>query len=379
LTKIFRDQLYADVWQTPMWKLAPKYGLSDRGLAKICEKMNIPRPPRGYWVRQEFGYIKDHPKLPPADENTILTYELNENSIKLLKSETESPEIESIIKYEYSPNHRIGVTKTLSSPHPITKKVLDRIGNRPPNYLDLHNFLNLIRVTPKNLKRGLRITDTFLKAVGKRNYINVIENEDKVFFELLGSKVQIKVFEQLKRRNHTPDKNKKYDFHADRKYDYLPTNQFTLEINEWASLGLRKKWQESEKKSIEELFHPFLIGLARYAQALTEYNYEREREWARRRAEEGRRKELELEKQREQERLRQLEQYATLWKKSQDIRLFVELIRSEAEKRRFNDQQKSLLDKWIKWALTHADQIDPINAILNEIEMFNQNENSGQR
>ena len=38
-----------------MRALAKECGLSDVGLAKICEKHQIPRPPMGYWVRVERG------------------------------------------------------------------------------------------------------------------------------------------------------------------------------------------------------------------------------------------------------------------------------------------------------------------------------------
>lgn len=43
-----RDQLYDEIWSVPILQLAKQYGLSDVGLAKICTKMKIPRPPRGY-------------------------------------------------------------------------------------------------------------------------------------------------------------------------------------------------------------------------------------------------------------------------------------------------------------------------------------------
>ena len=42
---ITRKHLYDQVWAEPMSRLAARYGLSDRGLAKICRKHNIPRPP----------------------------------------------------------------------------------------------------------------------------------------------------------------------------------------------------------------------------------------------------------------------------------------------------------------------------------------------
>ena len=47
-----------------MTKVAIKYNLSDRGLAKICAKLNIPRPSRGYWAKIKAGQNIKKPKLP---------------------------------------------------------------------------------------------------------------------------------------------------------------------------------------------------------------------------------------------------------------------------------------------------------------------------
>jgi hypothetical protein len=44
-----REQLYEDVWSFPMSKLAEKYGVSDRALAKACRKLHIPVPTMGHW------------------------------------------------------------------------------------------------------------------------------------------------------------------------------------------------------------------------------------------------------------------------------------------------------------------------------------------
>ncbi len=35
---VSRDQLYNQVWQTPMSRLAVQYGISGDGLAKICDR-----------------------------------------------------------------------------------------------------------------------------------------------------------------------------------------------------------------------------------------------------------------------------------------------------------------------------------------------------
>src|SRR5687767_12788611 len=47
-TELTREELYELVWSTPMSRLAGRYGLSDVGLAKVCDRHHVPRPPRGY-------------------------------------------------------------------------------------------------------------------------------------------------------------------------------------------------------------------------------------------------------------------------------------------------------------------------------------------
>ena len=49
-----------------MWKLAPKYKVSDVALAKTCRKLKIPLPGRGYWAKLAAGKsLRGRPPLPP--------------------------------------------------------------------------------------------------------------------------------------------------------------------------------------------------------------------------------------------------------------------------------------------------------------------------
>ena len=45
--------------------VAKRYGISDVALAKICRKLDIPRPPLGYWMRKEHGCEVEQAPLPP--------------------------------------------------------------------------------------------------------------------------------------------------------------------------------------------------------------------------------------------------------------------------------------------------------------------------
>jgi hypothetical protein len=59
---ITRRDLYDLVWSKPMSTLAIEFGISDRGLAKVCGRHRIPVPPRGYWAKVAAG---EQPKVPP--------------------------------------------------------------------------------------------------------------------------------------------------------------------------------------------------------------------------------------------------------------------------------------------------------------------------
>ncbi len=60
-----REKLYREVWSEPIQRVAKRYRLSDTGLAKICKRLLIPRPPRGYWAKKAAGVaVPPVPELP---------------------------------------------------------------------------------------------------------------------------------------------------------------------------------------------------------------------------------------------------------------------------------------------------------------------------
>ena len=50
-----REELYRDIWETPMLRLTEKYNVSAVMLGKVCRKLKIPVPGRGYWARKAAG------------------------------------------------------------------------------------------------------------------------------------------------------------------------------------------------------------------------------------------------------------------------------------------------------------------------------------
>ncbi len=80
-----RDQLYEEIWSVPILQLAKQYGISDVGLAKICKKMKIPRPPRGYWAKRSYGQPTIKPILRPAPDDTPSVVTVDRDTHQLAK------------------------------------------------------------------------------------------------------------------------------------------------------------------------------------------------------------------------------------------------------------------------------------------------------
>lgn len=57
-----REGLYELVWAAPLSTLAAQWGISRNGLAKVCDRLMIPYPGRGYWNARK----AERPPLPPA-------------------------------------------------------------------------------------------------------------------------------------------------------------------------------------------------------------------------------------------------------------------------------------------------------------------------
>ena len=59
-----RQKLFAMVWEQPATKVAKALGISDVALSKRCRRLQVPKPPRGYWARIATGKTPKRPPLP---------------------------------------------------------------------------------------------------------------------------------------------------------------------------------------------------------------------------------------------------------------------------------------------------------------------------
>lgn len=59
-----RERLYQEVWTEPVAAVAARYGVSSASLKKVCRKLAVPTPERGYWALKAAGRPPAKPRLP---------------------------------------------------------------------------------------------------------------------------------------------------------------------------------------------------------------------------------------------------------------------------------------------------------------------------
>jgi len=57
-----REELFVLVWEKPASEVAAELGFSDVALGKLCKRLQVPKPPRGYWAKIQAG---KKPRRPP--------------------------------------------------------------------------------------------------------------------------------------------------------------------------------------------------------------------------------------------------------------------------------------------------------------------------
>lgn len=122
-TELTREELYERIWSTSARHLAKEFGISDVGLAKICKRYRIPKPPVGYWTRVAHGNAPKRAPLRAGEDLPPLPIAIKARSSHPTSMDTLHPDVrESLGKP--SALRPIKVSKRLISPRPIVAHTL---------------------------------------------------------------------------------------------------------------------------------------------------------------------------------------------------------------------------------------------------------------
>jgi len=289
---VTREELYKQVWETPMRTLAQQYGLSDNGLAKICRRLNIPYPGRGFWRKRETGKkvkIKALPSNNGKYPNSVhITPSPKPDPIDLDKLRMRDEEANAVLQ-SISTNAReisIAVPKQISSWHPAIVKLFDH-----------HKRYYSSQYEPTGIqKRQYRILHALFRELEKRGgrgcwgevwfeHRGVRSRRDVGFYLTIHDERLDFILEETERYVKTPitEANRGW-LGPGRKWlhEYLPTGLLRFKIKTYLHYGFPNCWEETSETPLEESLPEIVATIVASNSYLADRRKEREREERRR-------------------------------------------------------------------------------------------------
>ena len=189
-TTITRTQLYELVWTTPIQKLATRFGLSDVGLAKVCKRHKIPRPPRGYWAKLANGKrVRKFPLSEVKDPSLEEVHFADRGTAAVASPRAEKqlavdPAIADLIAAESLPDHRIEVATDLRGADPLVQATREALQQAEPDDYgrvsrrwDFPKPCFEVCVGRASAQRALLILHSLVRAFKVRGY-KLVEKSD---------------------------------------------------------------------------------------------------------------------------------------------------------------------------------------------------------
>jgi hypothetical protein len=131
LARYDREKLYEKVWTMTIQKAAREYGISDVALGKICRKLDIPVPGRGYWNKKAANQpVEPRPSLPVVRIKSPQRKESPHRAVaKTASTEVPQPAQVELLHVEGTRgNNQIAVHRagTNQAPKPSTPPVVEK-------------------------------------------------------------------------------------------------------------------------------------------------------------------------------------------------------------------------------------------------------------
>lgn len=378
---IDRESLYLEVWADPVTVVAQRYGLSDVGLAKICRRLSIPLPSRGYWAKVKAGRVMKKIPLPKLEPKQAATISLKKLSPEVVQAKHEAKQ--KVVAARKTVGELV-VPEELTDPHPLVKAASKRLKQRD-GWSDCKGLrsapdevLNL-QVTKDAIERALRLVDTLIKKLETMGVTVSVDAQAKTtWLDIQGIQVSFVLTEYVARSRHeaTPAETKARErywsqtrwgnphnlpFPSIPQYDYTPSGILTISAGRWPG----RNWRDTGRTSLDDRLGEIVNGLFSLAEEIrVKQEEERRREEARRLAEE-RYQFLKERLEKEQARFKHLELEAHNYERASRLRVYADAVEQNALAS--PDGLTEEARNWLAWARAKADWLDPLVKVSDPI------------
>ncbi len=386
-----REKLYDEVWTEPVSKVAKRYDVSDVAIAKVCRKMRIPVPGRGYWAKHQSGQKLQQTLLPKFKNCPKVQRNLRKKHVVVEEQQIERlvPEAftlqEQLLKQEASPEMKIIYDPEIKLTNQFVKNTKKKLKESKKRISPTYDYGRChspaddafkVNIGPENIDRALAILQTLCGALKSRGY-KISKKPEKpsdnrqpqygyyhqretypIYVFMLDTYISFKISESSK-KYEIPKKDRKSSYDT---YEYIPTGNLCFEIsdNPYES-NARNKWKDGKRQRVENTLNDIIINMIKIATMKKEQEAQR--------AEKQKIREIEAEKQREIERLAKIENAridillkdAERLVKYNQVKEYIEVMTAAGKKQHGENYTDSDFSKWVEWAEVFIDKNSPAN------------------
>lgn len=362
--KFTREALYEKVWAKPMRTLAAEFGLSDVGLAKLCARHDIPRPPRGYWAKLAAGNRLTKTPLPASSSTS--------REIVIMPSEQVEPDrtVEAAIETTAAAlEAAVTLPATLDDAHAKVKALVRahkqaQAARRQEIKQRRHDWWRpepLPDLTERDTERLKATSALFTAAETAGLKIADVEITGTLTFKTGRHQVELVLAERMRRGLKPLEGEAKLwsAFHQSFQAGLAPTGRLRAEIKTHLGTGVKTRWEETETKPIATLIPQIvgtLVAAAEKLDAMQREREERERRYAEARAREAEARRL---RELDEARWKQVRERAAEQEEFARLQAFIASLKARLEADGDSEVDGQPVSAWIEWAELKAATLDP--------------------
>lgn len=361
-----REELYELVWETPMRRLAERFGISDVGLKKICRKLDVPTPPVGWWAKKAAGKRVEVKLLPGWRPGVP-------KQVTVAPIPDEAGGLRDAVRATAGAMGPIVIPARLAHPHPVIagwiadhrerQQEARRHRDRwPGSRVAVPDF------TPGERRRH-RVLNTLFRTLEKHGATIAEDDRRHLFAKIDGEKIEFSCREKSRQvtRPLTAEEKRWETWNKPGvKKDLEPTGRLEFQIRAWIDQPLRKIWLETERQSAESMVPEIVATFVVLGPVLAERTRRREEQ---QRTWEDQQRQREIERQKRQQddnRWRRLLQIAESSKSSELAREFIARLR-QLDLPESEPVDGRTLGEWLDWAEAKANELDPVGQGIERI------------
>ena len=363
-----REELYAEVWEKPLVKVSAKYDISAVALGKVCRKLQIPLPGRGYWTKKEFGKPVEKSPLPEADNLPVVRRMKNVFANPMNREEDNAAEVENdpeLMRIATMKNTVIPVNanakfhkfveqtrRTLKEAHEDSRGILIRPGGEPT--------LN-IRVSKKMLDRALRSMNAFVLKIESEGFTLQVERKEngkqRICAQVFNQTVHFSIVEKAFQKNRREVKEYSWTRVV---YDYEPCGLLEFHVGDDSYYSGFRSFRDGKTRTLESLLGECFAELMLHARRQRIKAEVRQREELEERKKEEELRQLAQLIKEEEKKVQELNLWVENWTKAARMRGFIAALEMEWARQKIDLSPETPKGKRIIWMKEQADRLDPM-------------------